>query len=112
MTDTSTKKKPYNKTEIIAALVEETQLAKNDVTAVLDALTSVITASLSASGPGAFCLPGLLKIEKKETPAKPAKFGVPNPFKPGEVMDVPAKPASTKVKLVPLKGLKDMVQKA
>jgi hypothetical protein len=35
---------------------------------------------------------------------------VPNPFKPGETMDVPAKPASTKVKLVALKNLKDMAQ--
>ena len=35
--------------------------------------------------------------------------GVPNPFRPGELMDVKAKPASTRVKVVPLKALKDMV---
>jgi hypothetical protein len=33
---------------------------------------------------------------------------VPNPFKPGELMDVPAKPAYTKIKVRPLKSLKDM----
>ena len=35
--------------------------------------------------------------------------GVPNPFKPGELMDVAAKPATTKVKVRALKNLKDMV---
>ena len=37
-------------------------------------------------------------------------FGLKNPFKPGELMDIAAKPASTKVKVRPLKNLKDMVQ--
>jgi hypothetical protein len=33
----------------------------------------------------------------------------PNPFKPGEMMDVKAKPARRVVKVRPLKNLKDMV---
>ena len=37
-----------------------------------------------------------------------AKKGVPNPFKPGELMDVAAKPASIAVKCLALKKLKDM----
>ena len=41
-------------------------------------------------------------------PARPAKKNVPNPFKPGELMDVAAKPASIRVKVLPLKKLKDM----
>ncbi|MTI12200.1 DNA-binding protein, partial [Sansalvadorimonas verongulae] len=32
---------------------------------------------------------------------------VPNPFRPGELMDVAAKPASIQVKVRPLKKLKD-----
>ena len=60
-------------------------------------------------GPGSFAVPGLLKIERKKIPARPAKKGVPNPFKPGELMDVAAKPATNKVKVRPLKSLKDMV---
>lgn len=110
MADATSKGKPLSKTEMIAAITEKSNLPKQEVTAVLDALTEVIRESLSASGPGVFSLPGLLKIEKKEVPAKPAKTGVPNPFKPGELMDVAAKPASTKVKLVALKSLKDMAQ--
>jgi len=47
-------------------------------------------------------------IQSQKVPAKKAKKGVPNPFKPGELMDVAAKPASTKVKVRPLKKLKDM----
>ena len=50
-----------------------------------------------------------MKIEKKKVPARPARKGVPNPFKPGELMDVPAKKASVKVKVRPLKALKAMI---
>ena len=42
-------------------------------------------------------------------PTREAKQGVPNPFKPGKLMDVAARPASNKVKVRPLKKLKDMV---
>ena len=37
------------------------------------------------------------------------QMGTLNPFKPGELMDVAARPASNKVKVRPLKGLKEMV---
>ena len=53
--------------------------------------------------------PGDGTIEKKRVAARPAKKGVPNPFRPGELMDVKARPAYNKVKVRPLKNLKDMV---
>ncbi|MBI2824837.1 MAG: HU family DNA-binding protein [Planctomycetia bacterium] len=99
-------KKPPSKTEILNAIAEKTQLARNQVSAVLDALSEEIGKSLN--GAGSFTVPGLVKIEKKHVPAKPARTGVPNPFKPGELMDVPAKPASTKITVRALKQLKDM----
>lgn len=102
-------KKPPTKTELLNNLAEKTQLTKAQVTTVLEALTSEIDTALS--GPGSFTLPGLVKIDKKDVPAKPARTGVPNPFKPGETMDVPAKPASVKVSVRALKQLKDMVKK-
>ena len=42
--------------------------------------------------------------------AKPATKGGmrPNPFKPGEMMEVKPKPARRVVKALPLKSLKDM----
>src|SRR5210317_1265092 len=101
--------KPMTKTEILNAIAEECDLSKKQVAAVLDSLAGQIKKSLASGGPGKFAIPGLVKIEKKDVPARPAKTGVPNPFKPGELMDVAAKPASTKVKVRALKNLKDMV---
>ena len=101
--------KPLTKNELFSAISEETGLTKKQVSEVFDSLCSNIGKSLTNSDCGKFVLPGLLKIEKKEVPAKPAKKGVPNPFKPGETMDIPAKPASTKVVLRALKGLKEMI---
>jgi nucleoid DNA-binding protein len=102
-------KKPMTKSEIVSAISDETELTRKEVGAVLEALSGQISKSLGRRGPGVFTLPGLVKIEKKKIPARKARRGVPNPFKPGEVMDIPAKPASTKVKVRPLKNLKSMV---
>ena len=102
-------KKPLTKSELLNAISGETELTRKDVNAVLDSLTNQISRSLGRRGPGMFTLPGLVKIEKKKVPARKARKGVPNPFKPGELMDIAAKPASTKVKVRPLKNLKEMV---
>jgi nucleoid DNA-binding protein len=102
-------KKAPSKSEVLANISEATNLSKKEVSAVLDALHGEIKKALGGKGPGVFAVPGLVKIEKKKIPARPAKKGVPNPFKPGELMDVAAKPASTKVKVRPLKNLKEMV---
>lgn len=106
---TATKtKKPPTKTEILTNIATATDLTKKQVADVLDALAAEIKKSLGSRGPGAFAIPGLLKIEKKKVPARKARKGVPNPFKPGELMDVAARPAFSKVKVRPLKNLKDM----
>ena len=102
-------KKPPTKTEILTNIATATDLSKKEVAAVLDALQAEIKKSLSSRGAGSFAIPGLLKIEKKKVPARTARKGVPNPFKPGELMDVAARPAYSKVKVRPLKNLKDMV---
>ena len=102
-------KKPPTKTEILTNIANATDLSKKQVAAVMDALATEIKKNLGPRGPGAFAIPGLLKIEKKKVPARPAKKGVPNPFRPGELMDVAARPAFNKVKVRPLKTLKDMV---
>lgn len=102
-------KKALSKSQVVANIAETAGIAKKEVVAVLDGLAAEIKKNLSARGPGVFAIPGLVKIEKKKVPARPARKGVPNPFKPGELMDVPAKPASTKIKVRPLKSLKDMI---
>jgi nucleoid DNA-binding protein len=103
------KKKPLTKSELLNAIAADTELTRRQVSEVLDSLSGQINRSLGRRGAGAFTLPGLVKIEKKKVPARKARKGVPNPFKPGELMDIAAKPASTKVKVRALKSLKDMV---
>jgi len=103
------KKKPMTKSDLLSAISTETDLTRKEVAAVLGSLEGQISRSLGRRGPGAFTLPGLVKIEKKKVPARKARKNVPNPFRPGELMDIPAKPASTKVKVRPLKNLKGMI---
>lgn len=102
-------KKPPTKTQIVASIAEATGVSKKDVAAVFAALEAEVKKNLGSRGAGAFTIPGLLKIVRLRVPARPARKGVPNPFKPGELMDVPAKPAQNKVKIRPLKNLKGMV---
>ncbi len=102
-------KKSMTKSELLNAISNETDLNRREVSAVLDALSAQVSKSLGPRGAGAFTLPGLVKIEKKKVPARQARKVVPNPFKPGELMDIAARPATTKVKVRALKSLKDMV---
>ena len=100
--------KPLTKTEILRNISESTGLAKKDVVLVLDHLTAEIQKALKGSGIGVFSIPGLVKIERRKVPARPAQKGVKNPFT-GELQDRPAKPASVKVRVRALKNLKAMV---
>ena len=101
-------KKPPTKTEVLNNIAEATELNKKQVAAVLDALSDEIKRALSSRGPGMFTIPGLVKVEKKKVPARPAEKNWKNPFT-GEIQERPAKPASTKIKVRALKNLKDMV---
>jgi nucleoid DNA-binding protein len=102
-------KKAMTKSELLNNIASETDLKRRDVSSMLDSLSKQVKRSLGKSGAGMFTLPGLIKIERKHVPARKARKNVPNPFKPGEFMDVPAKPATTKVKVRALKNLKQMV---
>lgn len=102
-------KKPMTKTEIMRSISETTNLPKKDVVAVMEALASEIHKALKGGGgAGVFSIPGLVKIERKKVPARPAQKGVRNPFT-GELQDRPAKPESVKVRVRALKNLKAMV---
>lgn len=104
-------KKPLTKSQIFTNIAEATGLTRKQVAGVFDALTEEIRKSLSSKGPGVFQVPGLIKVVKQYVPARKAQKNVPNPFKPGEFMDRPAKPAGYKIKVRALKGLKSMVGK-
>lgn len=100
-------KKKYTKTEILNEIASNTDISKKDVAAVIEELTVLIERHVKKRAVGEFTLPGLLKIKSVVRPARPARKNVPNPFKPGELMDIPKKPATTRVKVLPLKKLKD-----
>ena len=99
--------KKYTKTEILNAISENTSISKKEVAAVLEELGVLIERHVKKRAVGEFTLPGLLKIKSVQRPARPARKNVPNPFRPGEMMDIPRKPASTRVKVLPLKKLKE-----
>jgi nucleoid DNA-binding protein len=102
-------KEKYTKSTILSELSDSTELSRKQVSSVLDGLADLIERHVKKGGAGEFTLPGLLKIKTVVKPARKARKGVANPFRPGELMDVAAKPASTKVKILPLKGLKEFV---
>ena len=74
---------------------------------VLDELGGLIGNNLSKKGPGVFNVPGLMKVKVVRKEATPEREGI-NPFTK-EPTIFKAKPARNVVKILPLKGLKDMV---
>ena len=93
------------KSEVLAHICKDTGLSRKQVAGVFDSLAGVIKKSLR--GNGLFTLPGLLKMKVVKKAATKAREGV-NPFT-GEKMMFKAKPASKKVRVMPLKSLKGMV---
>lgn len=98
-------KEALNKTGLVSYLVDASGVPAKDVRAVLAALEGAVAGSVHKKGAGSFTLPGLLKISAIQVPAKPRRKGV-NPFTKEEQWFA-AKPASTKIKVRPLKKLKD-----
>lgn len=101
--------KPLNealsKSSLIAHIAAHASVEAKTVKAVLNALEHAIFSSVHKKGVGHFTLPGLFKLQAVKVPAKPKRKGK-NPFT-GEEQTFAAKPATTKVKLRPLKKLKD-----
>ncbi|MEO5565132.1 MAG: HU family DNA-binding protein [Luteimonas sp.] len=98
-------KEALGKSGLVAYIVDATGVASRDVRAVLASLESAVHGSVSKKGAGTFTLPGLLKITAVNVAAKPKRKGI-NPFTKEEQWFA-AKPASVKVKVRPLKKLKD-----
>ena len=98
-------KEALSKSGLVAHIAENSGVATRDVRAVLASLESAVHASVSKKGAGSFTLPGLLKITSVNVPAKPKRKGI-NPFTKEEQWFA-AKPATVKVKVRPLKKLKD-----
>ena len=98
-------KEVLGKSALVKHLAEASEVAAKDVKAVLASIESTISGAISKKGLGSFTLPGLFKVTVVKVPAKPKRTGV-NPFTK-ETQVFAAKPASVKVKVRPLKKLKD-----
>ena len=102
-----TSKKSMTKTEMIAALAESTGLTKKQVVSLFDELAKLIEKELGEEGAGTINISNLLKIKVVRKPASPERKGI-NPFTKEETV-FKAKPAKNVVKVVPLRGLKELV---
>ena len=80
------------KTQVFSDIAENTALTRRQVADVFEALESVIERHVQKGAVGTCTIPGLMKIKVVMKPAQRARKNVPNPFRPGETMDVKAKP--------------------
>src|SRR6187431_2416027 len=91
--------------QLIDAIAELSNVAKNDVKTVIEQMAVVGYKELNESGE--FVIPGFAKMSVVNKPATEARSGI-NPFTK-EPMQFAAKPASKSVKASPLKVAKDAV---
>jgi nucleoid DNA-binding protein len=94
-----------SKSALVKHLAGTTGAAAKDVRSVIAALEDTIHAAIGKKGGRTFVLPGLFKITVVNVPAKKARKGI-NPFT-GEETVFKAKPATVRVKVRPMKKLKD-----
>jgi len=98
-------KTAFNKTTLIAHLAEAAAVELKAVKAIIASLEATILASVHKKGLGSFTLPGILKVNVINVPAKKKRTGI-DPFTKQERVFA-AKPATVKIKTRALKKLKD-----
>lgn len=99
-------KEKMKATELFEHLAEATGLEKKQIKAVIEELSNVMKGCMVKKGCGEFTFPKLFKMRIKDVPAKKARKGV-SPFT-GEETIFKAKPASRKVKILPMKTMKEV----
>ncbi len=99
----------FNKSQLLSTLAERSALTKKQAAVMMDEFCQIMGVHLKKGGPEKFILPGAFKIVIKNMPARKARSGV-NPFT-GEPTVFKAKPAFRRVRIIPLKGLKEMAHK-
>lgn len=94
------------KTQIIQHIVEEVGLSKKQVAEVFSALGSLIKRHMQRRGSGDISIPEAgVKIRRVKKPARKSRMGR-NPAT-GETIRIPAKPASSVIRVSALKALKE-----
>ncbi|OXC77463.1 HU family DNA-binding protein [Caballeronia sordidicola] len=98
-------KDSFTKASLALHLAERAGVEPKAAKALMAALEETVLASVHKKGAKEFTLPGLLKVVAQDVPAKKKRFGK-DPFS-GEDKWFAAKPASVRLKVRPLKKLKD-----
>jgi nucleoid DNA-binding protein len=98
-------KDSFTKASLTIHLAERAGVEPKAAKALMAALEETVLASVHKKGAKEFTLPGLLKVVAQDVPAKKKRFGK-DPFT-GEDKWFAAKPASVRLKVRPLKKLKD-----
>ena len=98
-------KDSFTKASLSIHLAERAGVEPKAAKALMAALEETVLASVHKKGAKEFTLPGLLKVVAQDVPAKKKRFGK-DPFT-GEDKWFAAKPASVRLKVRPLKKLKD-----
>lgn len=98
------------KSAVLQHIAEDVGMKKTEVRNVLESLGTLIISQLnprSRTAPGKMIIPGICRVVAKKKPARKARKGI-NPFTK-EPCVFKAKPATTAVKILPVKALKDAV---
>lgn len=98
-------KEALTKAALLTKIAEQSGVEAKDVKKVMAAFEAVTLASINKKGLGQFTIPGLMKVVTVKIPAKPKRKGI-NPFTKEEQIFA-AKPATTRIRIRPLKKLKD-----
>ena len=104
-TDAKPIKAAFNRSTLITHLAETAEVDKKAARSLMDALEATVFASVHKKGLGSFTLPGLLKVNVINVPAKKKRRGI-DPFTKVE-REFAAKPATVRIKTRALKKLKD-----
>ena len=102
-------KKAMTKSAFLAELAEKTELSKKQVDAVLNGIVEMVQRELSGKGAGKLVIPGLARMSV--TKVKAVKGGVEkkNPLN-GQMYITKDKPAYNKVRVSPIKALKESLK--
>lgn len=104
------KRKKMTQAEVVRYLAEKTDTTPKFVKTFFSELSSLIVAECnpkSRVAPGVCAIPGIANVKGVKKPARKARKGR-NPFT-GEEMMFKAKPASTAIRIRPVKKLKDQL---
>jgi nucleoid DNA-binding protein len=94
-----------SKSQFVESLATRLGISKSEASKYVDHYAAAVAEALRTDGE--VKLPGLVKIRLKDIPARPAGQRM-NPFTK-QMVDVAEKPASKKVKVIPMSALKKAV---